>query len=337
MTESPVVEETLDEQIVAKDRDWGIIAAIFIGAFFAIISFLATISGLKYTVPFLFITISEILLFIAGLTFWRDRKILGTDLENSLLKKRYYMFIASLVLYFVGIFIWIFLYNSDALIEVTYITVIPFLLITIKYFNVFFEGSNEKNSANEENELLKKKSSSITKYKQMFVIPLIINIIGAISFFVFPWFSTTANVLNYNAYYNCPNFPNCDPTQFTTQSTEYYNFQNVGISRFFTYFMILLALIGSIILYISYKDITLKQSNVKLRIGMLILTATSFLTIMGLFSLYYYLVSLQANSAPPVDYFSIDYGLLLGIMLILISTAVSLNISRTIHKIFDKH
>lgn len=319
-------------------RDWGIITAVLIGLFFTILAFIISLSGVNFFIAFSFITVSEIILFIVGLTLWRDRKAFGPDLDITHLKKKYFLLIISLVLYAIGIFVWIFLYHSDSILEISYITVLPFLLITISYFNVFFEPAKSKISGNEsvETPKLSPKIVNVENYKNLFMIPLIFSIVASIVFFILPWYSTTSNIFNQNAYYNCPTFPNCNATDYTSQYTAYFNFQNAGLSRFLVYFIMLVAIIGGILIYLSYKDIIFKQSNLKLRIGMLVLSADSFITIFSLLTLYYYLIALTGNSAPPVVYYALEPGILLGIMFVLFATAVAMNINKTIHRILSK-
>ena len=280
------------------------------------------------------------LLFISGLALWRDKNKFGIEINLLLYKKKYYMMAVSLVLYVIGILIWIYLYHSDALIQATYLSIIPILLTTIFHFHVFFEKNVITSSSGELDNKEKSKlyqSLSLDTYKKMFVLPLILGILGAISLIIFPLYSTTVNTFKSNDYYNCTADPTkiCDPTAFTGQFTQYFSVFNVGIGKWVVFMVIAIVLVAGVLIYFSFKITKETQSNAVLRIGMLLSTAGSFGSILAILSLYYYLISAQASAYPHVALYSLQPGIIIGIILFFISTAIALNINQTVYNVLN--
>lgn len=327
------IEESEDTTTSKRHIDWGIATAILFGAFFMIISFLATLaelSSLTVSFSFFLIAVSSLILFVAGVQLWRDHKDFGFDLNSKKFRKKYYMMIVSLIVYLVGILTMIIIYHSDILIEITYVLVFPILIITINHFNLLFETSTSSDLNKVEKTVPKptiELENKLEKYKLSFILPVVLGVIGSIILFIFPWYSFTANGFADESYLSC--YPTCSPTSFTNLYTTFYNFQNAGLSRFVVYFVMLLIIISGAIVYLSYS----KKSPNYLRIGMILSTITSIIVILGILTVINYLIYILSNSYPPILYYSLEGGFIVGFLLFFFSTAIAINARTTMKKL----
>ena len=324
------IEESVDTANSKRHIDWGITTAIIFGAFFMIISFLTSITVFSIFIPFFIIFVSSLILFIAGVQLWRLNRQFGFELDSNKFRSKYYMMIASLILYMIGVLLMIFLYHNDIIIEITYVLVFPILLVTISHFNLFFEASISSDSNEEENINLKpviETENKFERYKISYILPLIFSIIGSVIIIILPWYSISAKGFLEESYLKC--YPNCSESQFTVLYTNFYNFQNAGLSRFAVYFVMLLIIVSGVIIYMSYS----KKSSNYLRIGMLLSTAASFISIMGILTLFNYFIWLTSNSYPQVSYYSLESGFIIGLLLFFFSTAIAINTRSTMKKL----
>lgn len=262
----------------------------------------------------------------------RDKQSYGSFAQSPNIKKRYFFALGSFGLYVVGISIWVIVSHAIGLILPTFLTIIPILMLTVNYFNNIFEdGSLNKEKINVSDQP-DGETNVISSYKVLFFIPLILDVVSAIIIFLFPWYSTSANILNQEAYNSCTAV-NCDPLNYISRVTLFYGRVNLGMSRFMMYFVLLIAIVSGIIIYLSFQEVREKRVRTKLKLGMYISTLSSFALLSGLAILYYYLVDTSANGFPHILYYSFEPGLLIGSMLILLSTAVVFNINRTIYNL----
>ena len=305
---------------------------IIFSAFFSVLGFIIAIANINYFIPFIIISLAEGLLFIAGLYMLRDKQNYGSFAQSPYVKKRYFLALGSFGLYLVGISVWAIVSHALVLILPTFLTIIPILMLTINYFNIVFEeGTINKEKINASSQLDVEKDF-LSIYKVMFFIPVMLDVISAIIILIFPWYSTSANILNQEAYNSCTAV-NCDPLDYIYRTTLFYGRVNLGLSRFMMYFVLLFAIVSGIIIFLSFKEVLEKRVRTMLKLGMYISTLSSFALLSGLAILYYYLVDTSANGFPHILYYSFEPGLLIGSALILLSTAVAFNINRTIYNL----
>ena len=243
--------------------------------------------------------------------------------------------VLSVIFYVLGIVIWIRTYHSDGLIRITYITVIPVLLTTAKHFNVLFDKDESYDQFTTE-EITKgtndKLTASINNHKIIFILPLLLGVVAVFTILLLPWYVTTANVLK-DSYYNCQG--NCNVQDYLFSVTSTYDFFNIGISRYLFYLVAFLAVVGGIIILQSFSSLHKKLSSDTLTIGLIISTASSFAGIGSIGILYYYLIAKSASGFPHIRYYSLEIGLIIGIILILFSTAIAYNLNETIYDLIN--
>lgn len=328
--------DTITKRPVAEIKTpWDTKLAMFLGAFFAVMIFIINLFNVVQTIPLSIIMFSQMFLFLAGYVEWNALKEYEiTVYDKSLFKQKYFLMLASLIVYILGVLLYILLFNSDSNIRLTYLTVIPILLATANNFNLLFEPS-KNTSESDLNSVNNGNSDSfyqgVTQYRKMFKIPLILGVIGSVIVILLPWFSTTFNNFGSNSYYNCPScVNNQNVSPYLTRTTNLYWFFNVGISRYLVYFTIFIIILSGFIVYFSYNYIKTHQSRTVLLIGMALSMFGSFVVISGILTLIYYLLQELQFSYPHILYFSLEVGFIVGFILILFSTSITMNLYKVV-------
>ena len=326
-----IVNTTKEAEV---DIPWDTTLALVLGGLFSVYVFIINILNVIYTIPLGIILFSQIMLFLAGYGHWKALKNPEIDQDpNVLFKQKYKLMVFSLIMYIIGSLLLTSIFNSDSTIQLTYLSIFPILVSTIDHFNFFFEKSKLSDTANENLLPAEIKNSlvpQIPQYKRMFTLPLILNILGSVIVLILPWYSTTISSFDSEAFYNCTSCTPADASKYTINFTQNFGLFNIGISMYLVIGTIVLVLVSSFLVYLSFERLLKTHSRSLTLMGMGLSIFGSIIVILGLLTLIYHLYEASLYGANPVLYYSFESGFILGFILFFFSTAIIMNLYKTL-------